>query len=414
VSFPPRPASLELTLPVRSRRARIAFVIDKLAQRSGGAERVMIETANALAARGHQVEIITHEYRGAPPFYALRRGVILSNLRPNARPRWRRPFDKIRSLWERRAPDWPVLDRITWLSRNGSFWRRLGAHLRATRPDVAVAFMPPAITALGLVRTDHAMRRVASIHNVPEQDFNNPARWDPSRLDRRRRLAALSRMDRITVLLPEDPDWFAPELRPAITVMPNAVDPVAPERVATARRGPVVMAVGRLAAVKRHELLVEAWARIARDFPDWSLRIYGEGPLQDRLQARIRALGLTSVHLMGHVPDIKDRYLSAAILAHPAEFEGFGLAPAEALASGLPVVGFEDCSGVNTLVEDGVNGLLVPAKGNRVEAYAAALAGLMADRNRREALGAAGPGSVARYSPEVVTDRWERIILGDG
>jgi hypothetical protein len=201
---------MEPTLPIRAKRTRVAFIIDKLAQRSGGAERVLIETANALAARGHQVEIITHEYRGAAPFYALRRGVILSNLRPPARPRWRRLLDMARSLLERHAPDWPGLDRITWASRNGSFWRRLDRHLKATRPSVAVAFMPPAITALGLATGAPGLRRVASIHNVPEQDFNNPARWDPSRLDRRRRLAALSRMDRITVLLPEDPGWFAP------------------------------------------------------------------------------------------------------------------------------------------------------------------------------------------------------------
>jgi hypothetical protein len=56
----------------------------------------------------------------------------------------------------------------------------------------------------------------------------------------------------------------------------------------------------------------------------------------------------------------------------------------------------------------------VRSGGDRVARYASALAGLMADPARREALGAAGPASVAPFSPEVVTDRWERIILGDG
>ncbi|WP_210527758.1 glycosyltransferase [Rubellimicrobium arenae] len=397
----------------RSRQGRrIAFIVEKLAQRSGGAERVLIETANALAARGHSVEIITHEYRGAPPFYPLAPGVMLSNLRNLHRSRLKRRIDGARSLLER-APDVPGLDRLVWFSRHGSFWRQLSAHLQVMQPDVAVAFMPPAISALALAKIPPSVRRVASIHNVPEQEFMNPERWDSSRLDRRRRLELLSRFDRITVLLPEHRDWFAPDLRPAISVIPNAIEPVPPERIAAAARENVVMAVGRLATVKRNELLLEAWSRLAPEFPDWSLQIFGVGPLQDQLAARIEASELQSAHLMGHVPDIKDRYLRSAILAHPAEFEGFGLAPAEALAAGLPVVGFADCSGVNTLVQDQINGLLVPGEGDRVANYASALASLMRDGALRARLGAQGPASMSVYAPPIIIDGWEQIIFGD-
>ena len=82
--------------PARPPR-RVAFVIDKLAERSGGAERVLIETANALAARGHLVEILTHEHRGKPPFYPLAFGVTHTNLRrPQAvRGRLRRELDAL-------------------------------------------------------------------------------------------------------------------------------------------------------------------------------------------------------------------------------------------------------------------------------------------------------------------------------
>jgi glycosyltransferase involved in cell wall biosynthesis len=254
------------------------------------------------------------------------------------------------------------------------------------------------------------------MHNAPEQDFDNPARWDPSRLDRRRRLAAMARMDAIGVLLEEYRAWYPAALQPRIAVIPNAVVPVAPARLAQARRGRVVLAVGRLAAVKRHDVLIAAWGRIAADFPGWELRIFGEGPLRADLEAQVAAAGLQgSVRLMGHTADIAQEYLGAALLAHPAEFEGFPLAVTEALAAGLPVLGFADCSGLNRLVADGVNGRLVaPADGRaaRTAAFAAALAGLMADAGARAALSAAAPGSVAAYAPDRVLGLWDDAISG--
>ena len=400
-----------MTTPVRAQGCRVLFVIQKLAERSGGAERVLIETANALARRGYQVEIVTHEYRGGPPFYPVVPGVILSNIRKPQQSRWRRPVNIARQLVER-AYDVPGLDRLAWLSRHGSFWRRLRTHIEATRPAVAVAFMPPAITALALARPTYPLRRVASMHNAPEQDFFNLTRWDPSKLDRRRRLELMSQMDRIAVLLPEHRDWYPPHLRRVVAILPNAVPPVSPSLRANSR-DKVVLAVGRLASVKRHGLLIDAWTRLAPRFPEWKLRIFGDGPLRSELQSRIEAVGLTTACLMGHTDKITEQYLSAAILAHPAEFEGFPLAVTEALASGLPVVGFADCSGLNRLVRNGENGVLLPAEGDRLDSLVTALSSLMSDASRREALGAAGPASVEPYAPEVIIDQWEELLFGE-
>lgn len=389
---------------------KILFVVEKLANRSGGAERVLIETANALARRGHMVEIVSHEYSTALPFYDLAPGVMHTNLRPPCRGifRLRR---RVRNAWERYAPDWPLIDRLTWLSRNGGFWRRLEDYIEVARPDVAVAVMPPAITALGLTTQSYELLRVASTHNVPEQDFLNPERWDPSKLDRRRRMAVMAKMDRIAVLLPEFRSFYAGELLDRVLIVPNAINQLNQRRDSMSHRLPLIMSVGRLAPVKRHELLIEAWSQLAADFPEWELQIYGEGPLYSTLQYQIEALGLKTAKLMGHHKDIADRYLKASVLAHPAEFEGFGLAPAEALAAGVPVVAFEDCSGVNALVVSGANGALVQAEGDRTKNFAHSLRTLMQDEALREQLSAAGPPSMIPYSPDSVIDIWEHMMF---
>ena len=400
----------------RSRSPRkICFILDKIAARSGGAERVLIETANAMAARGHRVEILSHEKRGARPFYPLRFGVTHTNLRrPDAvRGTLRRRFDKWREEQHKkvRSYHFPV-NRLVWLSQHGAFWRRLERHINLHRPDVAIGFLPASLTALGLVRPNYHLRRIASLHNVPERDLCDPGRWDPNPLDRKRRMSSLHHHDAITVLQAEFRDWFPPDLRPRVTVIPNVVKPISAARIARHRKEKTILSVGRLATVKRHGLLIDAWARIAEDFPDWSVKIFGKGPLEAQLSEQIARLGLSGrVRLMGHTARIENEYLTASILAHPAEHEGWGLAASEALAAGMPVVGFDECPGVNRLIQHGRNGILITRNVNEVHALSEALAMLIRDETQRLEFARAAPGSVKQYEPEKVFDLWEDLIL---
>jgi glycosyltransferase involved in cell wall biosynthesis len=367
-----------------------------------------------MAARGHHVEIISHERSGRPPFFPLRFGIIHTNLRrPDAaRSKLRLRVDAWRDKAHNKPRSWrfPV-DRLVWFSRHGSFWRQLQRHLNHHRPDVAVAFLPSAIVALGLVHASFPLRRIASLHNVPEHDLCDPARWDPNPLDRRRRMAALRRFDAITVLQPEFREWFPADLRDKVAVIPNVVKPVMACRAGRAAREKTVLSVGRLASVKRHDVLIEAWSRLTGDFPDWTLKIFGKGPLEAELKAQVARLGLSGkVRLMGHTSAIDEEYLKASVLVHPAKHEGWGLAASEGLAAGVPVIGFADCPGINRLVRHGTNGLLVPAGAGCVQALAEALSELMGDETRRLAFARAAPATVRDYEPEKVFDLWEKLL----
>lgn len=90
-------------------------------------------------------------------------------------------------------------------------------------------------------------------------------------------------------------------------------------------------------------------------------------------------------------------------------YESFGLATAEALAHGLPAVGFADCPGTNELIESGINGILVSGD-DRVEALAAGLETAMGDPQLRQRMSARGPDSVAEFSVEHIVDRWEGLL----
>lgn len=396
---------------------KVCLILHQIAGRSGGAERVIVETANAIAARGHRVEILTHERNLSPPFFPLNFGVSHTNLRrPDAvRSDVRQRFDRWREKKHNlRRHKFSPFGRLVWVSRNGAFWRRLESYINCHQPDVAIAFLPPAIVALGMIRPGYSLRRIASLHNVPERDLCDPARWDPNPIDRKRRMSSLRQHDAITVLQPEFRAWFTEEMQKKISIVPNVVRQMSVSRVARHRRHKTVVSIGRLATVKRHDMLIDAWSRIVGEFPDWKLKIFGRGPLATELKEQISMLSLSDhVRLMGHTKRIDDEYLSASIVAHPAEHEGWGLAASEGLAAGVPVVGFVSCPGINHLVKHEVNGLLIPEGSENADALADSLATLMRDNEKREKLASAAQDSVRQYEPTKVYDLWEDLLYGD-
>ena len=100
-------------------------------------------------------------------------------------------------------------------------------------------------------------------------------------------------------------------------------------------------------------------------------------------------------------------------MAVSSRFESFGMVTAEALAAGLPVVGFADCPGTNELIRHDKNGWLVGGPDrDRVEALADGLAALMTDNATRVRLGSAGPATVAQYAQDNVVSEWARLLAG--
>ena len=133
--------------------------------------------------------------------------------------------------------------------------------------------------------------------------------------------------------------------------------------------------------------------------------------MREALEALIVEKRVERVKLMGHRRDILDHMARASVLVHPASYEGFPLAVCEALAAGTPVVGYSDCSGLNYLVENEVNGLLVPPS-DRVGNLAQSLERIITDTELREKLSRGGPPSISGYSPDAVTGMWEDVIYG--
>ncbi len=385
----------------------VAIVIRLLAERSGGAERIYIELANMLAARGYEVTCLHYDQTRGKPFFALDPRIELINLHPVPV-----PFAYRLRRWASRRRFMPrsLRQKWGWAAANDIFISQLHDYFTLRRPDVVLTFMPPANTPALLAAAGTGIKVIPTNHNVPAEDYTSPERWDPNPIDREARLAALDHAARIHVIFPRFGEWFPEHLQSRIVAMPNYVSEEILAAQPAAERQRVILAVGRLAKVKNYHTLLAAWALIAADHPDWKVVIYGVGPQLKVLKAEALRLGVADSFLLeGHRGNLGEEYARMSIFCHPAHFEGFGLSAAEALALGMPVVAFADCPGVNEFVFDGENGLLVDRSGG-AEALAAGLRRLIEDDALRARLGAAGPASVAGFTQEQYAERWIALI----
>lgn len=383
-------------------------MIRLLAGRTGGAERVFCALANALAQQGYVVSAVYCEGRKDPPAFPLNATIRLTNLwdpKERARPRYRR-FKR----WSERPLPFGLHHLFAWFVKYLPFVLSLRRLVRETKPALVISFLPSANTPGLLACLGTSTKILCTNHGVPHSDYESTERWDQNPLDRYLRRKLLFRANGLTVLFPAYASYFSATLRPRVHAITNFLDSTFFEQIPATERVKRIVASGRLSWEKNYETLILAFDLLSERAKDYTLVIYGDGPERDKLIRLIEQRGLEDrIQLPGHDARIVDRLREAQIFCHPAHFEGFGLSAAEALAQGLPVVIYGDCSGVNEYVIDGENGLLVERTAGAA-GLANALLRLIEDEPLRERLSRSAPKTVEAFRSEVVLADWRRVI----
>lgn len=218
------------------------------------------------------------------------------------------------------------------------------------------------------------------------------------------------RADCIVSLTEESSDWLADQLQaaaPNLVTIPNAIPDVF--RPETSGRLPLIVAAGRFVPGKRFDHLIRAFASVAPQHPDWRLRLYGSGPQEDAYRRMARRLGVESrLELIPPVTDMLSEWSKASIAALSSRSEGLPLVALEAIAAGVPVVSYDCPTGPSEIIDDGVNGRLIPT--GDVQILAHALEELMADPAKRIRMGSAAKASAARFSPDRVQKKWIELF----
>lgn len=380
----PAPISKEPGIPISP--LRVACVIAGM--QAGGAERVMAQLCNHLAARGHDVTLITLAPASQESFYELSDRVRLSPLG--------------------RLTTGTGLARV---ARVAAWLTGLRTTLRSLRPHVVISFVDLTNVMVLLANIGLGLPVIASERIDPAAYAHRL-----SGLDRALRRLMYSRANRIVVQTRRAAKFFGRYPSSMLVTIPNPVpvsSPVAqPDQPSIDGRFRIV-GIGRLDHQKGFDILVDSFARLATSFPDWDVVIFGQGPDCAKLLAQIESHGLTGrVELKGVTKDIAKEAADSHIIAFPSRYEGFPNALAEAMAAGLPAVAFENVSGVEDLVVSGESGILIrdQERPEGPEQFSDALRQLMASAELRANMGATARAQVHRFRPDIVFAQWDQLI----
>ncbi|MFC8895047.1 glycosyltransferase family 4 protein [Streptomyces cinereoruber] len=376
---------------------RISFLLHN-GYHYGGTIRTTYTLAEELAER-HEVEIVSVFRHRDRPLLDLPAGVTLRHLVD---------LRKDGPGYDGEHPDFHRPARV--FPRGDGRWKqysaltdaRIGEHLRGVEADVLVATRP------GLnVHLARQARRGPVL--IGQEHLTLDGHAYRLRRDIAHEYALL---DAVTTVTEADARAYRKLGLPGVRIeaVPNSVPaPALPPADPAAK---TVVAAGRLTRVKRYDVLIEAFARVAGDHPDWKLRIYGSGDAVQNLRAPLARLieerGLKErAFLMGSVTPLEPEWVKGSIAAVTSQRESFGMTIVEAMRCGLPVVSTDCPNGPREIIEDGVDGRLVPV--DDVAAVAGALRELIEDDELRAKTARAALAASERFDPARIAARHEAL-----
>lgn len=201
--------------------------------------------------------------------------------------------------------------------------------------------------------------------------------------------------------------WKIPEK--IIHVIPNPVRSVPKDIICGPRSSKKIAAMGRLDKQKGFDILLEAFAKLATKYPDWSLSIHGTGEEYENLLLQQQQLNLNKqVEFPGLTRNSYNELSKADIFVLSSRCEGFPNVLLEAMAVGKAVIAFDCKYGPAEIIKHDSNGILVPAE--CTDMLADALENLIINPEKRQKLGEAAKKVVEVYKEEKIIDLWINLI----
>lgn len=294
---------------------------------AGGAERQIIMLANALSERGHEVHLVILVENKSK--YDIADKVKIHNLTKVESKKGNKIMNRFRALKD-------VLNVI--------------------RPDVSLHYWLQSAYFCAMMDKSVSGKVIYS------------ERGDPGDVEYKGFLGivrdmAFKRIDGFVFQSEGARDYFKESVKRKSVVIHNSVSIPEDKYLKPCEiREKKIVNVGRLHPQKNQKLLIHSFSKIASDFPEYTLEIYGDGELRVELQKQIDDLGLTErVFLKGTTRSVLDYVYTASLFVLSSDYEGMPNALMEAMAIGVPCIS-TDCrpGGARTLICDNVNGWITP------------------------------------------------------
>lgn len=349
---------------------KLLFYINSLSK--GGAERVMANLANSFAQDGYDVVLVTSLSKQQYELDKLVKHRILD--------------DKNRNV---------VFKNIVRI-------KRLSQVCKEEKPDLIISFTIEASVRAVIVAKLRKIPKIVSVRNAPPIIFKGMRGKIAKRLYRY--------ADGIVCQNLSAKQYFSDELQKKIAVIPNMLNPDFLLEPYVGERRKRVVNAGRLEAQKNQALLINAFSIFHKKHPDWTLCIYGEGSLRDKLTEQIDGLGLKEyVEMPGVINNVANAIHQDGMFVLSSDFEGLPNALLEAMVEGLPAIS-TDCigDGARDVIDSGKNGLLV-SRGD-AEGLAEAMDKIASDNEFARGLSSEAVKLRDKLSPDKVYSMWKQYI----
>ena len=380
----------------------LQICLTEIVESAGGVERVFCNLANHFC-ENHNVTAVCVDEKEGKPFYYLNNKVNFVNLGPeinvNIPLGIKIKTELVKGINKvfKAHLEWP---KLIW--QRMSLKAELSKTISDVNPDIIFCYstnIVPLLIDLGVDEKNIIMMFHSKIdmQKIPKKEVEK-----------------LKKVRIVQVLLPEYKEVLAAAGFENVIVIGNYIDDVDEDKKVRNNdniRDKYITYIGRIDKhVKRPHILVDAFMQVANTYPEWKLKIIGGneqpvGYLEEIMHSLDSSEVRDRIEIKGIISNVYEELCNTDILVNTSSEEGFGLSVLEALSCGVPVIGFEDCTGVNCLVQHEYNGILCESTS---KSLAGALERLMADNRYLEFLKSNTKVSVKEY----ILGKWDKILEG--
>ena len=307
------------------------------------------------------------------------------------------------------AQAYPVSEKVHFIGNKIENAGKLTTHLRILRftkrtiyqinPDIIISYWIQPVFYAVLSGCAKNIPMIYSERNDPSLEYGKLAKL--------MRYVSLKAVSKIVFQTGDAKAYFSKKIQQKGVVIHNPVY-LKFEDYPIGKQDNRIVAVGRLSKQKNYELLIRAFVRISRNYPELTLEIYGEGPLKETLLAQIAESGCDRIILAGAHPDVLDRIYGARMFVMTSHYEGMPNALMEAMCLGIPVVCSNcPCGGPRELIQTGENGYLFATND---EGDLIAKMRLVLDNGDNLDLRSREKQITKTHSREQIFSEWQRVI----
>lgn len=351
---------------------KILFYIDNL--QKGGAERVISNLSNYLI-KDNEIDIMLNSTKDIA--YELNKNIKLIDIDGN----------KI------------IKNPI---SKNINRLKVIKKKVIEENPDIIISFLPMPSYRMLLLKKKLKKPIIVAERNNPKDEYS-------SFVDKILMKKLYKKADGFVFQTNEQKEYFDKKIQDNSIVIFNPIKEEFMEKNIVEKENAIIN-VGRLAEQKNQKMLINAFAKVCNKYKDYTLKIFGQGPLKEELEKQIEDLNLKGrVILEGVSDNIKSELEKSKIFVMTSNFEGMPNALIEAMSLGVASISTDcPCGGPRELINDNINGFLI--KNNDEEALCYKLEQLLSDESKIKSFGNEAEKIKQKLNIDSIAIQWKEYI----